>query len=64
MFWIGQFAFWPFGKEVVNREQVNGQPDIGNRALGTLGKMVWFILQGWLAGTYLLSAVACSSSLV
>jgi uncharacterized membrane protein YccF (DUF307 family) len=64
-FVIGQFAFWPFGKEAVNREQVNGQPDIGTGALGTLGNVVWFIFAGvWLAIGHLLSAVACFVTII
>lgn len=64
-FVIGQFAFWPFGKEAVNREQVNGQPDIGTGALGKLGNVVWFIFAGvWLAIGHLLSAVACFVTII
>ena len=64
-FVIGQFAFWPFGKEAVNREQVNGQPDIGTGALGTPGNVVWFICAGvWLAIGHLLSAVACFVTII
>ena len=64
-FVIGQFAFWPFGKEAVNREQVNGQPDIGTGVLGTLGNVLWFIFAGvWLAIGHLLSAVACFVTII
>lgn len=64
-FVIGQFAFWPFGKEAVNREQVNGQRDIGTGALGTLGNVLWFIFAGvWLAIGHLLSAVACFVTII
>lgn len=64
-FVIGQFAFWPFGKEAVNREQVNGQQDIGTGALGTLGNVLWFIFAGvWLAIGHLLSAVACFVTII
>ena len=64
-FVIGQFAFWPFGKEAVNREQVNGQPDIGTGGLGTLGNVAWFIFAGvWLAIGHLLSAVGCFVTII
>ena len=64
-FVIGQFAFWPFGKEAVNREQVNGQQDIGTGALGAVGNVVWFIFAGvWLAIGHLLSAVACFVTII
>lgn len=64
-FVIGQFAFWPFGKEAVNREQVNGQQDIGTGALGAVGNVLWFIFAGvWLAIGHLLSAVACFVTII
>lgn len=64
-FVIGQFAFWPFGKMAVNREQVNGQGDIGTGALGTLGNVLWFVVAGvWLAIGHLLSAFACFITII
>ena len=64
-FVIGQFAFWPFGKEAVNREQVNGQQDIGTGALGAVGNVLWFIFAGvWLAIGHLLSAMACFVTII
>ena len=49
-FVIGQFAFFPFGKEAVSRKTLNQQDDIGTGALGLVGNIIWFILAGiWLA---------------
>jgi uncharacterized membrane protein YccF (DUF307 family) len=49
-FVIGQFAFFPFGKEAVNRKDLYQQEDIGTGSLGLLGNIVWFIVAGvWLA---------------
>lgn len=49
-FVIGQFTFFPFGKEAIDREELSGQEDIGTGALGVLGNIVWFIFAGvWLA---------------
>lgn len=64
-FVIGQFAFWPFGKEAVNRELVNGQSDIGTGTLGTVGNVIWFVVAGvWLAIGHLLSALACFVTII
>lgn len=57
-FVIGEFAFWPFGKEAVDRDEIRGKRDIGTGPLGVLGNVVWFILGGWwLALGHLVSAV-------
>jgi len=59
-FVIGQFAFFPFGKEAVNRKDLYQQEDIGTGGLGLLGNILWFIFAGvWLAIGHIFSAVAC-----
>ena len=64
-FVIGQFAFFPFGKEAVNREELSGRSDIGTGALGLLGNVIWFLLAGvWLAIGHMLSAAACFATIV
>jgi len=45
-FVIGQFAFFPFGKEAVNREDLSRQGDIGTGSLGLVGNIVWFVVAG------------------
>mgnify|MGYP000199122575 CR=1 FL=1 len=64
-FVIGQFAFWPFGKEAVSREDLSGREDIGTGALGLVGNVVWFVLAGvWLAIGHVLSAAACFITII
>lgn len=64
-FVIGQCAFFPFGKEAVNREDLSGRPDIGTGALGLIGNVVWFLLAGvWLAIGHMLSAAACFVTII
>lgn len=46
-FVIGTFAFWPFGRSAVRRDELTGREDLGTGALGVLGNIVWFILAGW-----------------
>jgi uncharacterized membrane protein YccF (DUF307 family) len=58
-FRIAGFAFWPFGKEIVSRDVVNGQGDIGTGPLGFVLNVIWFLLGGWyIALSHLLIAFA------
>lgn len=58
-FVIGQFTFFPFGKEAVDRTSVTGREDIGTGTLGLLGNVLWFVFAGvWLAIGHLLTALA------
>lgn len=62
---IGQFAFFPFGNEAINRRELNGEDDIGTGACGLLGNIIWFVLAGfWLAIGHLASALACAITLI
>ena len=64
-FVIGQFTFFPFGKEAIDREDLSGKSDIGTGVLGLLGNIVWFVLAGWwLALGHLMSAVACFVTII
>ena len=58
-FVMGQFSFFPFGKEAINRKELTSKEDIGTSSLGTVGNIVWFILFGWwLALGHVFSAIA------
>ncbi len=64
-FVIGQFAFFPFGKEAISRKELNQQGDIGTGALGLSGNIIWFILAGvWLALGHVASAIACFVTII
>ena len=64
-FVIGQFAFWPFGKEAVSRDDLSGREDIGTGSLGLIGNIIWFLLAGvWLAIGHVLSAAACFITII
>ena len=57
-FVIGQFTFFPFGKEAIDRKELSGQEDIGTGLLGTIGNVVWFLFAGiWLAIGHVLCAL-------
>ena len=64
-FVIGQFAFFPFGKEAISRKELNQKDDIGTGVLGTIGNIVWFIFAGvWLAIGHLISAILCFITII
>ena len=57
-FVIGQFTFFPFGKEAISRKELTQKDDIGTGSLGTLGNIIWFIFAGvWLAIGHVSSAL-------
>jgi len=59
-FVIGQFTFFPFGKEAISRKELTQQDDIGTGGLGIIGNVIWFIFAGvWLAIGHVISAVLC-----
>ena len=57
-FVIGQFTFFPFGKEAVSRRMLSQKDDIGTSPLGTVGNVIWFLFAGiWLAIGHVISAL-------
>jgi uncharacterized membrane protein YccF (DUF307 family) len=64
-FVIGQFTFFPFGKEAVSRKEMTKQDDIGTGGLGLVGNIIWFVFAGvWLAIGHVLSAIACFVTII
>ncbi|SFI31705.1 Uncharacterized membrane protein YccF, DUF307 family [Collimonas sp. OK307] len=64
-FVIGQFTFFPFGKEAVSRKELTKKDDIGTGGLGLVGNILWFVFAGiWLAIGHLLSAIACFITII
>jgi uncharacterized membrane protein YccF (DUF307 family) len=64
-FVIGQFAFLPFGKEAISRDELSGKEDIGTGSLGMLGNILWFIFAGiWLAIGHLVAALGCFVTII
>jgi uncharacterized membrane protein YccF (DUF307 family) len=64
-FVIGQFTFFPFGKEAISRKSLNNQDDIGTGPLGFIGNVIWFIFAGfWLAIGHITSAFACAITII
>jgi len=56
---IASYSFWPFGREVVWRDEFSGQEDLGTGCLGIGLNVIWFVFAGWyIALSHLLIAVA------
>jgi uncharacterized membrane protein YccF (DUF307 family) len=64
-FVIGQFSFFPFGKEAIDRKELTGREDIGTGLLGLVGNIIWFVFGGfWLALGHVVSAVLCFVTII
>ena len=64
-FVIARYAFWPFGYEIIRRDELSGHEDIGTGTLGIIGNVIWFIFAGWwLALAHLTLAVALACTII
>jgi uncharacterized membrane protein YccF (DUF307 family) len=64
-FVYGQFCFFPFGREAIDRQELTGQSDIGTGAAGFIGNVIWFIVCGlWLCIGHLSAALANALTII
>ncbi|EPF7755003.1 YccF domain-containing protein [Vibrio parahaemolyticus] len=64
-FVMGNFSFFPFGKEAISRDELTNEMDIGTSPLGIIGNVLWFVFAGlWLAIGHILSAAACFVTII
>ena len=64
-FMIARYSFWPFGYDIISRDQYYGRGDLGTGALGTIGNVIWFIFAGWwLALAHLSLAVGLACTII
>ena len=64
-FMIARYTFWPFGYDLIARDELTGRQDLGTGTLGTIGNVIWFVLAGWwLALMHLSAAVALAISII
>ncbi len=64
-FVIGNFSFFPFGNEAINRQDLKQEGDIGTSPLGMIGNIIWFVFAGiWLALGHLTSAIFCVITII
>ena len=64
-FVIGEFTFFPFGKEAISRNELLSQEDIGTSVFGLIGNIIWFLFAGmWLAMGHIFSALICFATII
>lgn len=64
-FVIGQFTFFPFGKEAIKRNELSNKDDVGTGGFGLIGNIIWFIFAGaWLAIGHVVSAIVCFLTII
>lgn len=64
-FVIGQFTFFPFGKEAISRKELHQTEDIGTSGFGVIGNIIWFLLFGlWLSIAHIASAIFCFITII
>ena len=64
-FVIGQFTFFPFGKEAISRKNLYKTEDIGTSVLGLIGNIIWFLFFGiFLAISHIISAIFCFTTII
>ena len=64
-FVFGNFCFFPFGREAIDRRELTGRPDLGTGPLGFFGNVIWFLVAGlWLAIGHVMSAFANFATII
>jgi len=64
-FMIARYTFWPFGSDLVSRDQYYGRGDLGTGMLGTIGNVIWFVFAGWwLALMHISAAIALTFTII
>ena len=62
---IASYAFLPFGRIAVSREEYTGRDDVGTGPLGMVGNVIWFLLAGWwLALSHLVIALLFAITII
>ena len=64
-FMLARYSFWPFGYDIVSRDKLYGEEDLGTGAIGTIGNVIWFVLAGWwLAIMHISAAIALAITII
>ena len=64
-FMLGNFTFWPFGRDVISRKELTGREDLGTGTFGTIGNIIGLIFVGWwLALGHLMRAIGLGITII
>ena len=64
-FMLARFSFWPFGNDIISRDVLTGEKDLGTGSLGVVGNVIWFVLAGWwLAVMHISAAIAYAITII
>ncbi len=64
-FMLASYTLWPFGRDVIARDNLYGREDLGTGSLGMIGNVLWFLFAGWwLAVMHLTFAVANAVTII
>jgi uncharacterized membrane protein YccF (DUF307 family) len=64
-FMLGNFTFWPFGRDVISRKELTGHDDLGTGTFGTIGNIIWLIFAGWwLALGHIMLAISLGLTII
>jgi uncharacterized membrane protein YccF (DUF307 family) len=62
---IASYAFLPFGRVAVPRDEYLGRDDVGTGPMGMIGNVIWFLLAGWwLALAHLVIALLLAITII
>lgn len=62
---MASFAFAPFGRDLVSREDLTGRRSLGTGPLGVLANVLWFLLAGlWLCIAHVMAAAAAAITII
>jgi len=62
---IASYAFLPFGRTALPRDEVKGREDLGTGPLGFFGNLVWLLLAGWwLALGHIATAIGLAVTII
>jgi uncharacterized membrane protein YccF (DUF307 family) len=64
-FMLGNFTFWPFGRDIISRKELTGRDDLGTGTFGTIGNIIWLIFAGWwLALGHIMLAISLGLTII
>jgi uncharacterized membrane protein YccF (DUF307 family) len=64
-FRIGTYTFFPFGRDVISKRELTGEPQGALGLFRFIGNVIWFVVLGWaLLVVHVVAALACFVSII